>query len=105
MSVAASTTTPEPLGLIRLDPWLRPFEPALRRRLDHYHHTLARIRAAAGGLPEFALGYRYFGFHRGEKDGQPGVWYREWAPSAIALALIGDFNGWDRISDPLHPAQ
>ncbi len=105
MSVAESATAPEPLGLVRLDPWLRPYEPALRQRLALYERTHARIAATAAGLAEFALGYRYFGFNRGEQDGRPGVWYREWAPQAIALALIGDFNGWDRISDPLHPAQ
>ena len=27
--------------------------------------------------------------------------YREWAPGAHALSLIGDFNGWDREAHPL----
>ena len=29
------------------------------------------------------------------------MWYREWAPGAHYLALIGDFNGWDRGANPL----
>jgi 1,4-alpha-glucan branching enzyme len=29
------------------------------------------------------------------------VWYREWAPAALQLRLIGDFNNWDRFANPL----
>jgi hypothetical protein len=24
-----------------------------------------------------------------------GIWYREWAPGAKALALVGEFNNWE----------
>jgi hypothetical protein len=27
-------------------------------------------------------GYKTYGLNRGEKDGQQGIWYREWAPGA-----------------------
>jgi hypothetical protein len=40
-------------------------------------------------------GYRHYGFNRGEHNGQEGIWYREWAPAAKALALIGEFNAWE----------
>ncbi|MFM7323202.1 MAG: 1,4-alpha-glucan-branching enzyme, partial [Armatimonadota bacterium] len=33
-----------------------------------------------------------------------GIGYREWAPGAHSLHLIGEFNGWDRGADPLQPA-
>ena len=105
MSVTTAPDFPvDSIGLVRFDPWLKPYEPALRRRLELYQRTLEHVRGAGRSLAEFAAAYRYFGFNRGEKDGRPGVWYREWAPKAIALSLIGDFNKWDRIADPLHPA-
>lgn len=28
------------------------------------------------------IGYKYYGFNRGECNGQTGIWYREWAPGA-----------------------
>ncbi|MDB5333962.1 MAG: glgB, partial [Phycisphaerales bacterium] len=37
----------------------------------------------------------------GELWGKAGVWYREWAPEALQLRLIGDFNHWDRFANPL----
>lgn len=88
-------------GLIDLDPWLKPYEEALRRRYRKYRSTLQRIVEAAGSLDAFSRGHAYFGIHHGERDGVPGVWYREWAPGARALFLAGDFNGWDRTGVPL----
>ena len=52
-------------------------------------------------LGQISQGHRYFGLNRGELYGKPGVWYREWAPGALQLRVIGDFNGWDRWSDPM----
>ncbi len=40
-------------------------------------------------------GYKYYGLNRGECDGRTGVWYREWAPAAKAVALVGEFNDWE----------
>jgi 1,4-alpha-glucan branching enzyme len=88
-------------GLIAIDPWLAPYAPQLRARIEHCRQARARIEATGGLLGAISQGYHYFGLNRGEQEGQPGVWYREWAPGARALTLIGDFNGWDRTADPL----
>lgn len=40
------------------------------------------------------VGYKYYGFNRGEHEGKTGIWYREWAPGAKALSLVGEFNNW-----------
>lgn len=32
---------------------------------------------------------------------EPGVAFRVWAPNATAVAVVGDFNGWDGKRDPL----
>jgi 1,4-alpha-glucan branching enzyme len=81
--------------LIAHDPWLEPHGDNLRRRFAHYKDTLAKIERAGGLLGPVSQGHHYFGFTRGEKSGLPGVWFREWAPAAHILSLIGDFNGWD----------
>jgi 1,4-alpha-glucan branching enzyme len=90
-------------GLIDRDPWLAPLAGALRHRFQRYQDARRRISTAEGSLERFAQGHHFFGLTRGEHEGQPGVWYREWVPKAIALALIGDFNDWDRLAHPLHP--
>jgi 1,4-alpha-glucan branching enzyme len=88
-------------GLINLDPWLEPYTDLVRRRFDDYQSVRSRIDEEGGLLGPISQGHRYFGFTRGERDGAPGVWYREWAPGARSLRLIGDFNGWDRRRHPL----
>jgi 1,4-alpha-glucan branching enzyme len=52
-------------------------------------------------LGPISQGHKYFGFNRGELYEKSGVWYREWAPGALQLRLIGDFNNWDRYNCPL----
>ena len=39
--------------------------------------------------------YRYFGAHLGHNEaGEAGCTFRVWAPHARAVAVVGDFNGW-----------
>jgi 1,4-alpha-glucan branching enzyme len=85
-------------GLVTIDPWLTPYADRLRERLARYRTARARIEAEGGLLGPISRGHDYFGFTRGERDGVPGIWYREWAPGARSLRLIGDFNGWDHDS-------
>ena len=47
--------------------------------------------------------YNKLGAHVVEKDGQKGVQFAVWAPSAAEVHLIGNFNGWNRQSHPLSP--
>ncbi|MDX1909776.1 MAG: alpha amylase C-terminal domain-containing protein [Bacteroidia bacterium] len=89
-----------PLALIEDDSWLEPYEPEIRARLQRCLDTRAAIEAAHGSLRAFASAHHHLGFSY-DPD-QRGWWYREWAPAAEALYLIGDFNGWERRSHPLH---
>ena len=84
-----------------LDAGLAAFEGELRQRDDRFRDALAHIERGGGLLGPFSQGHHYFGFNRGEQDGTPGVWYREWAPAARSLHLTGDFNGWNRTAHPL----
>ena len=87
--------------LINTDPLLKLYAAQLRERFAHYQRFKGDIEKTGGLLGEISQGHRYFGFNRGEHDGVPGVWYREWAPGAESLALTGDFNGWSRDANPM----
>jgi 1,4-alpha-glucan branching enzyme len=91
--------------LINLDPWLEPYAGHLRNRRKHYLHFRSILDQHGGPLGELSQGHHYFGLNRGTHDnsptGQTGTWYREWAPLAKSLRLIGDFNNWNRDADPL----
>ena len=45
------------------------------------------------GTEEFA--YRLLGAHPRTVEGVDGVLFTVWAPSALRVAVVGDFNGWD----------
>lgn len=93
--------TDEPLGLLTLDPWLAPYDYQLRQRQAHYKRLRTAIEETGGLTGPISQGHHFFGFTRGQQDGTAGIWYREWAPGAHSLRLMGDFNGWDRGSHPL----
>ncbi|MBQ3190353.1 MAG: alpha amylase C-terminal domain-containing protein [Bacteroides sp] len=86
----AKITTPK-LKLIENDPWLEPFSAAIEGR---YQRVLDKeLELTNGGktsLTEFASGHMYFGLHRTRK----GWVFREWAPNAKDIYLVGDFNEW-----------
>lgn len=43
--------------------------------------------------------YDFFGSHFCEKDGKKGVIFRVWAPKALSVSVVGDFNHWDRFQN------
>ena len=46
--------------------------------------------------------YDKLGAHRAVANGQAGTHFAVWAPGAQRVAVIGDFNGWDGATHPLH---
>lgn len=72
------------------DPYLAPYREKILRRKLAAEKLEERLTAGVGSLQKFALGYLYFGLHR-DKHG----WvFREWAPNATALWLVGEFSDW-----------
>jgi 1,4-alpha-glucan branching enzyme len=47
--------------------------------------------------------YDKLGAHPMEHEGKAGTYFAVWAPDAEKLYVMGDFNGWDKKSHPLHP--
>ena len=94
-------STAPALELLNLDPWLKPYADKVIARHETIEKAIHRFDFTGGLLGEISQGYKYYGLNRGEFYGKPGVWYREWAPEALQLRLIGDFNGWDRMSHPM----
>ncbi len=72
------------------DPYLAPYRGIIERRADFARLRAANLSAAPGSLAEFACAHEFYGLRLRE-----GRWiFREWAPNATAISLIGDFNGW-----------
>ena len=76
--------------MLAKDPWLKPYENTIHHRLQKIAETEQRLTRRKTSLADFAMGHAYFGLHF--EDNQ---WiFREWAPHATAISLIGDMSGW-----------
>ncbi|RDC64783.1 alpha amylase C-terminal domain-containing protein [Adhaeribacter pallidiroseus] len=85
--------------LVKDDGWLSPFAPDIIERQNQFNLTLEQIQQQYGSLRHFANQHQYLGINYDAKN--EGWWYREWAPAARQLFLIGDFNDWNRQSHSL----
>ena len=82
----------EHIGLVRNDAYLEPFEYAITGRHEHAACEIKRFTMdGKRPLSDFANGYNYYGLHR---DSRVGWVFREWAPNATDIYIIGDFNDW-----------
>ncbi|CAG8650351.1 15874_t:CDS:10 [Funneliformis caledonium] len=83
----------EEMGLSKIDPYLKPHVPVIKRRYDNFKNWVKKINQNEGGFDKFTRGYEHFGLNvRPNGD----IIYREWAPNAVTASLIGEFNNWDR---------
>ena len=83
------------LKIVKDDPWLAPYNDAIQGRHDHVLNKMAELTGGKTSLSDFADGHLYFGLHR-----EGGNWvFREWAPNATDIYLIGDFNEWKESED------
>ncbi len=86
-----------PYRILTLDPLLKPYAADVALRMERNAAVRKQLLGDSAALSAFANGYLYYGFHRT----QAGWVFREWAPGADAIHLIGDFNDWNRASHPL----
>ncbi|MGD9330276.1 MAG: alpha amylase C-terminal domain-containing protein [Desulfobacterales bacterium] len=76
--------------LLAQDPWLAPYRQALLKRRQAVETTCRELSGADASLPAAACDHLYFGLHR-----DPDGWiFREWAPNAQAIFLVGTFSDW-----------
>lgn len=79
------------LALIKNDPYLKDYENAIRGRHEHALWKLSMLtNNGKQALTDFANGHKYYGLHKLSR----GWVFREWAPNATRLFLVGDFNNW-----------
>ena len=79
------------LKIIENDPWLTPYSGAIEGRHDHALWRESQLTGGKMSLKDFASGYLYYGLQRTDS----GWVFREWAPNATEIYLIGDFSGWE----------
>ena len=73
------------------DPWLAPYKEAIDARHANILKTLGHV-AGDGSLKDAVNNHLFYGLHK-TADG----WvFREYAPNASRIFLIGDFNAWKR---------
>lgn len=85
-------------GVVKLDPWLSPFQDSLKRRYAKAQGWIKKIQEIEGGLDKFSKGADIFGLHINKDN---SISYREWAPNAVKASLVGEFNNWNRESHPM----
>ena len=85
--------------ILELNPQLQAYASDIDLRMSLYNSAKSRLLKEDQTLKDFANAHDFYGFHHV----LGGWYYREWAPSAHALYLEGDFNNWNQTSHPLTP--
>ena len=82
------------LNLIKSDPYLEPHAEFFCEIQDRIRGAEQQLTLGKMPLLEFASAHEYFGLHL-----QGSQWvFREWAPNASSLSLIGTFSSWRKNS-------
>jgi 1,4-alpha-glucan branching enzyme len=84
------TTQPKRLKIVKSDPWLEPYNDAIQGRYDYVLRKLDELTGGKKTLSDFSDGHLYFGLHKTAKN----WFFREWAPNATEIYLIGEFTNW-----------
>ncbi|MEF9973767.1 MAG: alpha amylase C-terminal domain-containing protein [Clostridia bacterium] len=87
----------KPYKILSIDPFLSAYNQDIQLRMDRYAKIRQIMLGGKRDLVSMANGHLYYGFHQTED----GWVYREWAPGAEQMHLIGDFNGWNRTLHPM----
>jgi 1,4-alpha-glucan branching enzyme len=82
-------------AIVENDPWLEPYAEIIYRRELKVFEKEKELTGEIETLSDFATGYLYFGLHRTAH----GWVFREWAPNATRIFLVGDFNNWQETSE------
>ena len=98
MKIPPRPNVPEPFGS---DPYLAPYLEIIDGRKRRAEALERRLTEGKMSLADFSSAHEYFGLHRTAA----GWVFREWAPLATGVTLIGDFSDWEIRSEyALSPA-
>ena len=75
--------------LVDLDQWLAPHKSTIQAREKYISSKLKKVLSDKTPA-EFAMGFLHFGLHKTDA----GWTFREWAPNATRIFLVGDFSDW-----------
>jgi 1,4-alpha-glucan branching enzyme len=76
--------------IIESDYWLKPHEFTIIDWQIKYQKKVEQLTGERS-LSDFATGHLFYGLHKDSK----GWIFREWAPNATQIFLIGTFNYWE----------
>jgi len=79
--------------LVLNDAWLEPYTDQIIKRQQNSDKKEKELLKNTSSLSNFATGYMYFGLHRTNS----GWIFREWAPNAQEIYMIGDFSDWKKL--------
>ena len=86
---------PQHIGLVENDGYLEPYEDVIRGQHEYVVSKLNQLTEnGKKTLSDFANGYEYYGLHKTDC----GWIFREWAPNATDIYLVGDFNDWKEVA-------
>ena len=77
------------------DEYLKPFEAAVRGRAENARRRAYELTQGKQSLSDWASAHEYYGLHKGSDPKLGDCWiFREWAPNATSMWLVGDFSSW-----------
>ncbi|MBI5218078.1 MAG: alpha amylase C-terminal domain-containing protein [Bacteroidia bacterium] len=80
----------ETLCIIKNDSYLEPYKDSIIHRVQRAFQKEKELTGGHAKLHEVMNGYLYYGLHKTERS-----WiFREWAPNAGNIYLLGDFCNW-----------
>ncbi len=78
-------------------------QEALVGPVDHRHTLLSGDDLYLFNEGSHLHLYRVLGAHLDNWDGEQGTQFAVWAPDAVAVSVVGDFNHWNPRAHPLAP--
>ncbi len=77
--------------IVQEDPWLEPYSQIISLRHEAVKKKKEQLAQNTGSLKNFASGHLYYGL----LETGNGWVFREWAPNATKIFLLGEFNNWE----------